>query len=125
MAKKDGKRVADLVNLALKDFLDGDNNNNDGDFGKKSGNPTNNGSFVLRNDGEIKLSKRDIFGLKREVGRFLIENTGRLIFEKDTDKDSLKHIENIIIHSGTVEVPRALYHLFLQISEIHGKLEKY
>ncbi len=124
MAKKDGKRVADVVNLALKEFLDG-NNSNDGNIGKKGGNPINNGRFVLKNDGEIKLSKRDILGLKREVGRFLIENTGRLIFEKDTDKDSLKNIESIIIHSGTVEVPRTLYPLFLLRSKIHGKLEKY
>jgi len=123
MAKKDGKRVADIVNAALKEFIDAANNGFNGGNGK--GNGSNNGHFVLRNNGEITLSKRDIIGLKREVGPFRIENTGHIVFEKDVDKDALKHIERIIIHAGTVEVPRTLYPQFLIRSEIHGKLEKY
>lgn len=122
MAKKDGKRVADIVNIALKTYIDGVNNHHDG---KKNPGGLNDGLFVLRNNGEIRLSKRDIVSLKREVGLFRIENTGHLIFEKDITKDTLKHIENIIIHTGTVEVPRTLYHHFLIRSDIHGKLEKY
>ena len=125
MAKKEGKRVADVVNLALESYLDVVNDGHDGVIRKKDSNNMYNGKFILRNDGEITLSKRDIMGLKKEVGPFRIENTGRIIFEKDIDKNTLKNIENIIIHSGTVEVPRTLYHELLIRSEIHGKLEKY
>jgi len=121
MAKKDGKRVSDLVNAALKSFLDDANNGHNGDSSKE----TDPAGFILRNDGEITLSKRDILGLKRAVGKFRIENTGRLVFEKDIDKEALKNIENIAIRAGTVEVPRTVYPYFLLKSEIHGKLEKY
>ena len=119
LAKREGKRVSDVMNLALKSFMQGGNNGHDARNGDK------NGKFVLRNNGEIKLSKSDILSLKREVGPFIIENTGRIVFEKDVDRDTIKHIENIIIQDGTVEVPRTLYPQFLLRSEIHGKLEKY
>jgi len=125
MAKKEGKRVADVVNLALESYIDIVNNGNDGGSRSENNNEFHNGSFILRNDGEIKLSKRDIIGLKKEVGPFRIENTGRITFEKDVDKSTLKHIESIVIHSGTVEVPRTLYPQLLVRSKIHGKLEKY
>jgi len=117
MAKKDGKRVADVVNVALQEYIDV--------VSKNGGDGENNERFILRNDGDITLSKRDVIGLNEEVGPFMIENTGRITFEKDIDKASLKHIENIIIHSGTVEVPKKMYPHFLIKSEIHGKLEKY
>jgi len=119
LARKEGKRVSDVMNVALKSFMQGGNNGHD------AGNGDKNGKFVLRNNGEIKLSKSDILSLKREVGSFMIENTGRMVFEKDVDRDTIKHIENIIIQDGTVEVPRTLYPQFLLRSEIHGKLEKY
>ena len=119
LARKEGKRVSDVMNVALKSFMQGGNNGHD------AGNGDKNGKFVLRNNGEIKLSKSDIVSLKREVGPFIIENTGRIVFEKDVDRDTIKHIENIIIQDGTVEVPRTLYPQFLLRSEIHGKLEKY
>lgn len=125
MAKKEGKRVADIVNLALESFIDVTNNGHDGGSQQENSSKMYNGKFILRNDGEITLSKRDIMGLKKEVGSFHIENTGRITFEKDIDKSTLKNIENIVIHSGTVEVPRTLYPQLLIISEIHGKLEKY
>jgi hypothetical protein len=120
MAKKDGKRVSEVVNHALSVFLNGDFENN----GRTT---DDNGArlFTLKNEGEISLSKKDITSLKREVGPFRIETSGRLIFEKDLDKDSLKNIERIIIHDGTIEVPRALYPQFLLRSEIFGKIEKY
>lgn len=121
MAKRDGKRVADVVNSALKVFIErvykgqieGDTIQNKMEI------------FILRNDGEIKLSKNDVVGLEREVGAFTIENTGHLIFEKDIDKEAMKNIDSIIIHDGTVKVPRSIYPLFLVRSEIHGKVEKY
>jgi len=122
-AKREGKRVSDLVNIALKKFMEGEKNgDNDG---KINGDDENSGMFVLRNNGEITLSKNDIISLRKEVGTFQIENNGRLVFEKDIDVETVKYIENIVIHDGTVEVPRTLYTQFLIRSDIHGKLEKY
>jgi len=121
MAKKDGKRVSDIVNSALLMFLKNGNNENDG-----SGlDDRDLDTFVLRNDGEITLSKNDVVGIEREVGSFSIENTGHLIFDKDIDKESLKSIENIVIRDGIIEVPRNIYPQVLLRSEIHGKLWKY
>lgn len=121
MAKRDGKRVADVVNLALKMFIEKENDGLNNNYTKEE----NTDTFILRNDGEITISKNDVVGLEREVGSFSIENTGHLIFDKDIDKEVLKHIESIIIRDGTVEVPRNLYSHFLIRSEIHGKLWKY
>jgi len=79
----------------------------------------------VKNDGFIRLSKRDILNLHREIGEFIIETSGRLVFEKDVDKQTLNCIRSIIINGGTVEAPRDLYYFFLLKSEIHGRLEKY
>jgi hypothetical protein len=117
MAKKDGKRVAEVMNQAIEDFLNGEYNE-----GGKGNNPN---IFTLKNDGEISLSKKDIQGLEDEVGAFRIETYGRLVFEKDLDKKAMGGIKKIVIHDGTIEVPRALYPQFLIKSDIYGKIEKY
>ena len=121
MAKKDGKRVSEVVNQALAAFLNGDhlNKRKDRNDGKGAG------VFTLKNDGEISLSKNDIISLKKEVGAFRIETSGRLKFDKDLDKESLKNIDKIVVHDGTVEVPRGIYPQLLLKSEIFGKIEKY
>ena len=105
MAKKDGKRVSEVMNTALEAFLNGDDK-------KKGGNGSGSKAskvFTLKNDGDISLSKKDILSLKQEVGAFRIETSGRLTFEKDMDKKTLAIIERIVVHDGTVEVPRGLY----------------
>ena len=117
MAKKDGKRVSEVMNRALEAYLNGDY--------KPEASSKNTGSFTLKNDGEIALGKSDILSLKKEVGRFRIETSGKLIFEKDLDKATFNNIEKVVIHDGTVEVPRGLYpQLFLR-ADIFGKIEKY
>jgi hypothetical protein len=121
MAKKDGKRVSEVMNTALEAFLNGDDKKNDG---KGSGSKASK-VFTLKNDGDISLSKKDILSLKQEVGAFRIETSGRLTFEKDMDKKTLTIIERIVIHDGTVEVPRGLYPHLLIRSDIFGKIEKY
>ncbi|KON31595.1 hypothetical protein AC482_00115 [miscellaneous Crenarchaeota group-15 archaeon DG-45] len=121
MAKRDGKRVSDVVNSALKVYVENAYNGQNSYGSDEAGLER----FVLRNDGDVNLSKQDVIGLEREVGVFSIENSGHMVFDKDIDRDALKHIERIIIHSGTVEVPRNLYPHFILKSEIHGKLEKY
>ncbi len=122
MAKKDGKRVAEVVNQALKAFIDEDYNNNGY---SKNESDKNLNLYKLRNDGEISLSKKDIIGLKKQMGQFIIETSGKLVFEKDVDNESLNNIEKIVIHDGIVEVPRGLYPQVLIRSEIFGKIEKY
>ena len=121
MAKKDGKRVSEVVNQALEAFLNGNHltNRENSNEGKGAG------VFTLKNDGEISLSKNDIISLKKEVGAFRIETSGRLKFDKDLDKESLKNIDKIVVHDGTVEVPRGIYPQLLLKSEIFGKIEKY
>lgn len=113
--------MSDIVNSALLMFLKNGNNENDGSR-LEDGNVD---TFILRNDGEITLSKNDVVGIEREVGSFSIENTGHLIFDKDIDKESLKSIENIVIRDGIIEVPRNIYPHIILKSEIHGKLWKY
>lgn len=121
MAKKDGKRVSEVMNRALEAYLNGDYKPQANTKG--GGNSV--GAFTLKNDGEITLAKADIISLKKEVGKFRIETSGRLIFEKDLDKTSLNNIEKIVVHGGTVEVPRGLYPQLLLKADIFGKIEKY
>jgi len=121
MAKRSGKRVADLMNIALKQFLE--SNGNGGV--RKTEQQEDEGCFVLRNNGEISLSKNDIIVLKKRVGSFKIENSGHLVFEKDVDEEALSYINGIIIHSGVVEAPHTIYPHLLIKSEIYGRLLKY
>ena len=121
MAKKDGKRVSEVVNTALEAFLNGDYQNSNGN----SSNDAPSDVFTLKNEGEISLSKKDVLGLKQEVGAFRIETSGKLTFEKDLDKKSLSNIERIIVHDGTVEISKDLYPQLLIRSDIFGKIEKY
>jgi hypothetical protein len=122
MAKKDGKRVAEVMNQALKVFLNG---GNEGD-GVNGPNSKAGEAQILKNEGEILLSKNDIVKIKDEVGPFRIETSGRLTFEKDLDRKTLDSIDRVVIHDGgTVVVPRSLYPYLLMRSEIFGKIEKY
>jgi hypothetical protein len=121
MAKKDGKRVAEVMNQALDVFLNG---GHEGDGGNGPNDKAGE-AFILRNEGEISLSKNDIVNIKDEVGLFRIETSGRLIFEKDLDRKTLAGIDRVVVHDGTVVVPRSLYPYLLMRSEIFGKIEKY
>ena len=128
MAKKDGKRVSDLVNSALKAYIDGDV------APVKLGEPIHEvgatqsvGSFVLsvEDEGEVTLSKNDVLDISRDMGPFKIESSGTLTFEKDVDSEALRGIEKIVILSGEVRVPKKTYPQFLIKCQIKGKLEKY
>jgi hypothetical protein len=118
LAKTSGKRVSDMMNEALKLYLANENNDQRyHDGGVKA--------QKIKNDGYVLLSKRDIMSLHNEIGDFMIETSGRLVFEKDVDRKTLDCIHSVVINGGSVEVPRELYPLLLLKSEIHGKLEKY
>ena len=135
MAKKDGKRVSDVVNSALKAFIAGEGELEveqiivplaDGSTPAKM-QVAQTGVFVLTidDDGEVTLAKNDVMELQRDMGPFRIESSGTLIFEKDIDSEALRGIEKIVIQSGEVKVPRKAYPLFLTKCQIKGKLEKY
>ncbi|MCJ7731757.1 hypothetical protein MUP51_05520 [Candidatus Bathyarchaeota archaeon] len=123
MAKKDGKTVADVVNNALEQFINGDEQT----VMMPGGALSNSAEFILAidDDGEISLSKEDIKEIAVEMGPFAIESNGSLIFEKDVDKNALAQITRITVKSGTVKVPRTAYAQFLIKCKIQGKLDKY
>ncbi len=125
MAKKDGKRVSDVVNSALKAFINGDLDEQNGVKGQPEN--TAAGSFILtiEDEGEASLSKNDILNISKDMGPFWIESSGNLIFEKDVDEETLRGVEKIVINSGSVRVPRKSYAQFLIKCQIKGKLEKY
>ena len=128
MAKKDGKRVSDLVNSALKAYIDGDQSTEKLRESVASGGMAQaEGSFVLtvEDEGEVTLSKNDVLDISRDMGPFRIESSGTLIFEKDVDSEALRGIEKIVILSGEVKVPKKTYPQFLIKCQIKGKLEKY
>jgi hypothetical protein len=126
MAKKDGKRVSDLVNSALKAYIDGDLTSEKSDESVR-GQGQSSGSFVLtvEDEGEITLSKNDVLDISRDMGPFRIESSGTLVFEKDVDTEALRGIEKIVILSGEVKVPKKVYPQFLIKCQIKGKLDKY
>ena len=127
MAKKDGKRVSDLVNSALKAYINGDSSPKPGESVASGGMVQATGSFVLtlEDEGEVTLSKNDVLDISREMGPFRIESSGTLVFEKDVDSEALRGIEKIVILSGEVKVPKKSYSLFLIKCKIKGRLEKY
>ncbi len=125
MAKKDGKRVADVVNNALEAWI---NNETDEVPAGFDGTLSNSGAeFILAIDdeGEVSLGKDDIKEIAKEMGPFAIESNGNLLFEKDVDKNALNSITKISVRSGTVKVPRKAYAQFLMKCKIQGKLDKY
>jgi len=125
MAKKDGKRVADVVNNALEAWI---NNETDEIPAGFDGAISNSGAeFILAIDdeGEVSLGKDDIKEIAKEMGPFGIESNGSLLFEKDVDKNALSNITKITVRSGTVKVPRKAYAQFLIKCKIQGKLDKY
>lgn len=128
MAKKDGKRVSDLVNSALKAYIDGDTTPEKPDESVVNGaEGGSSGSFVLtvEDEGEVTLSKNDVLDISRDMGPFKIESSGTLTFEKDVDAETLHGIEKIVILSGEVRVPKKTYPQFLIKCQIKGKLDKY
>jgi hypothetical protein len=123
MAKKDGKRVSDVVNNALEAFINGDS-----DEIPANGSSLQSGAeFILTIDdeGHASLSKDDIKEIAQDMGPFAIESFGNLVFEKDVDKNALQYISRISIKSGSIRVPRKTYAQFLVKCKIQGKLDKY
>ena len=114
-AKERGKNVADLMNEAMRAYLDEGN--------VPAPNVLDTKKLVLT--GSVSLSKSDIFGLHEELGPFQLENSGFLTLDKDVDKEAFHRIERIH-NTGKLRVPSNVHHLaLLKVGHVHGEVEKY
>lgn len=114
-AKEQGKNVADLLNEAMRAYL------NEGALTPPNVFDTKKLVFT----GSVNLSKSDILGLHDELGPFQLENSGQLTLDKDVDKEAFHRIERIH-NTGKLRVPSNVHHLaLLKVGHVHGEVEKY
>jgi hypothetical protein len=114
-AKEQGKNVADIVNDAMRAYMD------EGAAPIPSVFDTKKLVFT----GTVSLSKSDILGLHEELGQFQLENSGTLTLDKDIDKEAFHRIERIH-NTGKLRVPAHVHHLaLLKVGQVHGEVEKY
>ena len=114
-AKEQGKNVADIVNDAMRAYM------NEGTTLQPSVFDTKKLIFT----GSVNLSKSDILGLHDELGAFQLENSGTLTLDTDMDKEAFHRIERIH-NTGKLRVPSGVHHLaLLKVGQVHGEVEKY
>ena len=114
-SKEQGKNVADIVNDAMRAYM------NEGAALPPSVFDTKKLVFT----GSVSLSKSDILGLHDELGPFQLENSGTLTLDKDIDKEAFHRIERIH-NTGKLRVPSNVHHLaLLKVGQVHGEVEKY
>jgi len=115
-AKEQGKNVADLVNEAMRGYMDELRT-----FPEKPIDPNK----IVISGGSVILSKSDIMGIYNEVGQFRVENNGELVFDADVDKEAFRRIERIH-NTGKLKVPKHVHYLaLLKTGHISGTIEKY
>ena len=115
-AKELGKNVADLVNEAMRGYVDELSNHSEAPIDPKR---------IVISGGPVVLSKADILGIYSEVGAFRVDNTGELVFDSDVDKDAFHRIERIH-NTGKLKVPKDVHYLaLLKAGHIGGTIEKY
>lgn len=114
-AKEQGKNVADIVNDAMRGYM------NEGSIVPESVFDTKKLVFT----GSVSLSKSDVLGLHDELGQFQLENSGTLTLDRDIDKEAFQRIERIH-NTGKLRVPSNVHHLaLLKVGQVHGEVEKY
>jgi hypothetical protein len=114
-AKQNGKNVADVVNEALRQYMNESPAEKHDVFDTKK--------LVIA--GSVLLSKSDIMGLHQELGNFHLENSGELTFDKDVDREAFQKIERIN-NTGKLRVPTDVHHFaLLKAGHIRGEVEKY
>jgi hypothetical protein len=114
-AKQQGKNVAELVNEALRQYMNESPVENHDVFDTKK--------LVIA--GSVLLSKSDILGLHKELGKFHLENSGELTFDKDVDQEAFTKIEHIQ-NTGKLRVPTGVHHFaLLKAGHVRGEVEKY
>jgi len=115
-AKELGKNVADLVNEAMRGYVDELSNRSEEPIDPKR---------IIISGGPVILSKSDIMGIFGEVGQFRVDNTGELVFDADVDKEAFQRIQRIH-NTGKLRVPKAVHYLaLLKAGHIGGTIEKY
>jgi hypothetical protein len=114
-AKQQGKNVGDLVNEALRQYMNQSPTEVPDVFDTKK--------LVIA--GSVLLSKSDILGLHKELGNFHLENSGELTFDKDVDREAFQKIERIN-NTGKLRVPSDVHHFaLLKAGHVRGEVEKY
>jgi len=114
-AKQQGKNVGDLVNEALRQYMNQTPTETPDVFDTKK--------LVIA--GSVLLSKSDILGLHKELGNFHLENSGELTFDKDVDREAFQKIERIN-NTGKLRVPSDVHHFaLLKAGHVRGEVEKY
>jgi hypothetical protein len=114
-ARQQGKNVAELVNEALSQYMNESPGENHDVFDTKK--------LVIA--GSVLLSKSDILGLHKELGKFHLENSGELTFDKDVDQEAFTKIEHIQ-NTGKLRVPTGVHHFaLLKAGHVRGEVEKY
>ena len=114
-AKQQGKNVGELVNEALRQYMNQSPAETPDVFDTKK--------LVIA--GSVLLSKSDILGLHKELGNFHLENSGELTFDKDVDREAFQKIERIN-NTGKLRVPSEVHHFaLLKAGHVRGEVEKY
>lgn len=115
-AKQEGKKVADLMNDAMRMYLTQHD-------GEKPSNPNDPHKLIIA--GTVFLSKSDLQGIFEEKGKFHLENRGNLTLGHDIDREAFHYIEKIH-NTGKLKVPKHVHHLaLLKADHIGGEFEKY
>lgn len=113
-AKEQGKNVGELVNEAMRVFLQ------NGIDKEEIVDPR---KLVV--SGSVTLSKDDIEGIYDEVGKFKVENSGELFFDEDVDRETLQLVEKIY-NKGKLHVPRKIHpYTLIKIGHVKGQVKKY
>ncbi len=114
-ARQQGKNVAELVNEALRTYLNESPGENHDVFDTKK--------LVIA--GSVLLSKNDILGIHKELGNFHLENSGELTLDKDVDREAFEKIARIQ-NTGKLRVPSDVHHFaLLKAGHVRGEVEKY
>jgi hypothetical protein len=117
LAKQNGKRVSDLINEALKAYIQ----NQDDPIGLEQQDP------IIENAGTLMLTKSVIINIYQELQKeFTICNSGKLLLDSDVTKEALQHVKKIInTSSGVIKAPKHVYHIVILKVKNYGSLEMY
>lgn len=118
LAKQNDKRVSDLINEALRRYIETTEGNP---------NPTEQSNRIIENAGSVTFTRAVILNLHQELGgEFSVRNSGKLTIEQDVTKETLQHIASIInASSGIIKAPKHVYPTVILKSKNYGSLEMY
>lgn len=116
-AKEQGRNVADLVNEAIRSYL------NEGPPARLDVYDTK--KIVVEPTGSLALSRHDLVVFHQELGPFQLENGGDLTFEHDVMPEDMQKIGGIH-NTGKLRVPAHIHpHILMKAGRVHGEVEKY